>query len=251
MDTPFTVKQATTKELEQHTPTEYRKNAFENTIDDIIRLRKVKRSIEYTDTLKASPEWQKHAAMATQRYPRGYVATYHPQFRGWVMEPKLAHVLDDFAGMRSPLEDTLGKVNAFLTRTLFWGPIPHVENVFGHWIVGRGFDWLRPAGCTGVAMDGARCLKEVYGQGPVFRDPAAAAPACSRRAPPTGCSTSSWCRRWAVRSGHPPLGPIFQSLGMNKVAGGVAWWYNQSSKIMWQLNDVMMVQRCSSSSARA
>jgi hypothetical protein len=68
------------------------------------------------------------------------------------MDPRLRAAFDDFyrpgAG-ESELLDGLRKINQFATASMFWNPVPHIENVLGHRVVGRGFDRIT----TGCAVD--------------------------------------------------------------------------------------------------
>jgi hypothetical protein len=88
------------------------------------------------------------------------------------MDPRLRAVFDDFyrpgAGV-SELLDGLRKINQFATASMFWNPVPHIENVLGHWIVGRGFDWIRPSAVRSMFMDGARAIRAVTTQNADYR----------------------------------------------------------------------------------
>jgi hypothetical protein len=245
LDTPFTVKQATTKELEQHTPTEYHKNAWANTVDDLVRLRRVKRALEYLDTLKASPEWQKYATMNNGRRPPGWKQTTLPQLAGWFMDPKLAAVFDDFYGARTELGLALEKINRFATRSLFWGPLPHIENVMAHWYVGRGFDWITPQGVRSLFQDGARAIHQVYSQGKDFQRMLREGSALQSPRVTNQDFYGQLTKKIGGEMERDPerWGPIAKSLGFNKLADFVAWYYNGVSKVLWQANDVFMLQR--------
>jgi hypothetical protein len=244
-DAPMRVVQATTKELEQHTPTEYHKNAWANTVDDLVRLRRVKRAIEYLDTLKASPEWQKYATMNNARKPPGWRNVQLPQLNGWFMDPKLAAVFDDFYGARTELGLALEKINRFATRTLFWGPIPHIENVFAHWVVGRGFDWITPYGLRSFFQDGARAIHQVYSQGKDFQRMLREGSALQSARVTNQDFYGQLTKKIGGEMERDPerWGPIAKSLGFNKLADFVAWYYNGVSKVLWQANDVFMLQR--------
>ena len=130
--TPWKVEHARTKEIEQHglfkgengkpRPAEYHKNAFVNTADAVVRLREVVRNLKFVEEVKKSPWWLNHAIKkgGNQRAPKGWVEPKMPQFQGWLVDPKIAAVLDDF--YKPGLFDEaniLRKVNQFATSSMF------------------------------------------------------------------------------------------------------------------------------------
>jgi hypothetical protein len=182
----------TSNEIERATagephPTTYYHNALANTADALARMRAVERHVDYLDNLTHRPEWQLYATRSAEQARRRSAgrppreARQQPkipqlrdgaQRQGWYMHPRVRAVFDDFyrpgAG-ESQLLDGLRKINQFATASMFWNPVPHIENVLGHWIVGRGFDWIRPSGVRSMFVDGARAIRAVTTQNDDYR----------------------------------------------------------------------------------
>jgi hypothetical protein len=242
----FEVVQATTKEIEENSTTRYYKNAWVNTADDLIRLKRVERAVKYLENLKQTPEFIQFATRGNMEAPPHWIRTQLPQMEGWLMDPKLAHVFDDFYGHgRGNLAEKLAKINRFATRSIFWQPNPHIENVAGHWVVGRGWDWVTPQGLRSVFVDTAKAIKSVitldknYQQ--MLRDGSALQLArvanqdfYQQMAKKVGMEFEKDPKRW---------GNIFKTMGFNGLADGVNAYYNAVSKVLWGANDIFMMQR--------
>jgi hypothetical protein len=165
----------------------YHRNAVVNTVDNVLRLRRVERNIEVLDrTLEDAKaqglahreewhvkndrgEWVRYRADAPT--PKTFVRLDHiPQLRGWAFDPKVANVLKDYhPAPEAPLWKVLGDVNRVITGTLFWNPLIHGANVLNHWIIGRGWDWMTPGGYKSLALDGVKAVREVLTMGPEYR----------------------------------------------------------------------------------
>jgi hypothetical protein len=253
--------QATSLEIEQATakepkPVKYYKNALANTVDALQRMRAVARHVEWLDQLKKSPVFRQHARRGMLGYngmerpkgvPKDWEQSTMPSMKGWYIEPRLRAAFDDFyspGGGPNGLLEGFRKVNQFATASLFWQPTPHIENVFGHWVVGRGFDWIKPSGIKSLFVDGATAIKAVTtqdanyrrllkaGSGMLFgsvknadfyRDIAKLAGMDIQRVP----------ARWD---------PIARTLGVGP-SDLVRAWYSASSKVLWWANDLFMMQR--------
>lgn len=249
----YTYKLATTAEIEAATGTRYYKNALVNTVDNVLRLRRVKRNMDLLDQLK--PElydkdlWVPHG---TQRpIPPGWQEVHLPQMRGYA-EPRIAHVLNDFRGsLESPdgLAHGLAAINRFVTGSLFFTPIPHAANVLNHWIVGRGFDWVTPTGYRSLLKNGARAIRAVAtqnddyvrmlreGSGLLYGDTA----------------QQNFYKLMIEKMGREmtrdpqTFKAVMKELGTTdfwRTPGDfIRQWYRTSSKALWAVNDMFMLQR--------
>ena len=181
------VRQATSAEVEANTQVRYHKNAVVNTVDNVLRLRRVKRNLEVLDLLKDQmkeqglahqKEWhfknsqgQWVRAQSNKPTPEGFVELPNiPQLKGWAFDPKIADILKDYyPGKDEPLDNILTKANRALTASLFITPIPHLANVGAHWAVGRGWDWMSAPGYARLMKTGTKAALEVLSGGPEYR----------------------------------------------------------------------------------
>ena len=251
----FDVVQATTREIEQHgmfadnVPAAYHKNAMVNTMDAWARLNQVARDIDYLENLKKSPEWAVRATTNKQKaYSNGWKQSKLPQLEGWYIEPKLREAFDDFyrPGVSdSEFWQSVQKVNQFATTSMFWNPTPHIENVAGHWFVGRGWDWLRPSGYASVLRDGLRAAHAVTTQNKDYRDLLREGSGLVFG----GVANRDFYRAMAKRMGMEiekdpqRWGPIVRRMGLNKPADMTALLYEGSRRALWWFNDLFMLQR--------
>jgi hypothetical protein len=241
----FKVVQATTKEIEENSTTRYYKNAWANTADDLVRLKRVERGINYLEQLKTTPEWQQFATMDKMKAPPDWIPTKLPQLEGWRMHPKLAHVFDDFYGGRSVLAEKIAKINRFATRSIFWQPNPHIENVLGHWYTGRGWDWITPYGLRSLFVDGAKAIKHVVTLDKEYQQMLREGSALQLARVANQDFYQQLAKRVGMEFEKDPnrWGNIFKTMGFNGIADGVNAYYNGVSKVLWGANDIFMMQR--------
>lgn len=245
----FDVKRSLTDELELSTPTRYHKNAFVNTADNLVRLRSVVRNQEFLQQLKQSPEaikWMTSDAKVAAK--QGWKESKVPQLKGTFMHDKLRHVLDDFVkpgiGGDEYL-DGLRRANQATTSLIFWNPTPHLENVWGHWVVGRGFDWLRPSGYYSIAKDGLKAMREVTTMGPKYQQLLREGSGLIHG----GVQNADFYRTIGQKMGmeieRDPQrwGQIAKSLGLNTPLDLAKSVYDASRYALWWGNDVFMMQR--------
>lgn len=246
---PWKVGQATTKEIEQHTATEYHKNAFVNTADAVVRLREVVRNLKFIEEVKKSPWWLDHAQLiqgANRPAPKGWREPLMPQFRGWKVDPKIANVLDDFykPGILEP-ENALRRINQFATSSMFWNPIPHMQNVGVHWAVGRGWDWIRPGPLRHFATDMTRAIKATVTQdkdyqrflrqgGGLVYGGVKNADFYGEMARHMGMEVEKHWGQWK---------PLFNKLGLKTPYEATAWWYGKMRETLWASSDMFMMHR--------
>ncbi|MCC8956125.1 hypothetical protein H8B02_22640 [Bradyrhizobium sp. Pear77] len=169
----FTMKEATTPEIEEHARVggggkpEYYHNAALSASAANLDLGEIARHLRFLQDLKSNPEFLKYAKKPGEKAPDNYVETQLPNFRNWKMDPQLAYVLDDFArpGINNPSINRLRQLSQAVTKTIFWMPTAHINNVGTHWFVERGFRWLPgTGGYKSLATDGLKAIKSVVTQ---------------------------------------------------------------------------------------
>jgi hypothetical protein len=256
--TDWKVVPARTKEIEQHglfkgdngqpRPAEYHKNAFVNTADAVVRLREVVRNLKFVKQVQASPWWHVHALKKSgnQRAPKGWIEPKMPQFQGWLVDPKIAHVLDDFykPGLLDA-DNALRKVNQFATSSMFWNPIGHMQNVGVHWAVARGWDWIRPGPLKNFAQDMTRAIKATVTQDKDYqrflREGGGLVSGGVKNADFYGDLGRQMGmdieKHWGTWK------PLFNKLGLKTPYEATAWWYSKMRNVLWETSDVFMLHR--------
>jgi hypothetical protein len=243
-------KLATTEEIEANTPVRYYKNAVANTIDNVLRLKRIKRNLDLLDEIK--PQLLDRDLMVSsqgnRQAPPNFIKTTLPQFQGMLLDPRIAHVLNDFHGelqRGGDLAQIGAKINRFLTGSLFWTPIPHAANVLNHWIVGRGWDWMTPGGWRSLMKEGTRAIRAVVtqnddyvrmlreGSGILYGDVA----------------NQNFYKLMLEKAFREQVedpqtwAGIARNLGFGTVKDMVKAEYRWASKMLWAANDVFMLQR--------
>lgn len=249
----YNIGQATTAEIEAATaaskePVKYYKNALANTVNVVERGRAIERNVNFLDRLMARPEWAKMATRdAKTAEKKGWKTTNLPQLQGWHMQPKLANAFNDFYEPGSgsgALLNALRKVNQFATGSMFWQPTPHALNVMNHWIVGRGWDWIRPKQIKALFWEGSRAIRAVTTQNADYRrllregsgmlyGSVKNADFYRNVAKLTGMDIQRNPARWD---------PIARAFGVGP-SDLIRMVYEGSSKVLWWANDVFMMQR--------
>ena len=256
------VRQATTKEIEANTPLRYHKNALVNTLDNVMRLRRVERNLqvldEVTKNLKAEGRaWQSEwhyrdpqtghmvRVRANTPRPEGFTELAHvPQLRGWYFPKDVAETLRDyFPGPEEPLDGVLAKVNRALTSSLFITPIPHAANVMAHWSVGRGWDWMTPGGYKRLMQTGARAVADVLTKSPNYRRMLREGSALLYG----DTQVRDFHELLLKKAGgeffeDPKAVSIFAKAAGLPVAA-VKGLYRASNQVLWAANDIFMLQR--------
>jgi len=242
---PYKMGHARTSEIEANTKFEYHKNALANTVDNIVKLRHVQRSLAELKRLTESPEWnawaQKRKSL-TERPPEGKRAPDVPLFQDWFMDKRYANVIEDFYKARDP--DWITKANQLATRALFWQPITHAMNVGAHWAVARGWDWLNPIGYGRLVKTMSKAAKEVVTMGPemqrLMREGSAMmSPSAETREfynvlmGKLGEDMRAQPHKW------DPVARIF-GVSVPQLLDG---YYRGVSKSLWMANDFFMMQR--------
>ena len=261
MDRPYaSVRPATTAEIEANTGTTYHKNALVNTLDNVMHLRQVVRNHEVLDELKQNlidqglahrdehyfrgEDGMMNTVQANTERPEGFRQVPSvPQLKGMSFAPHIAEVLEDNFNRPLPGDplEALSKVNRALTVPMFITPIIHAQNVAVHWGIGRGFDWVRPGGVKSLLNDGASAIHQVLTMGPIYKELIRDGMAGQF----IGTQTRDFHAQLLKAAGKE-IDPEMQSIFAK--AAGVPWKaikavYNTSSKALWYVNDVMLMQR--------
>lgn len=244
-----TAKHATTEEIEANTPYRYHKNLLVNTVDNVLRLRRVYRNLQTLEDLKGKLKTSGLMVDGKGSAPEGYKPTTLPQFMGAKLHPKIADVFDDFHGVSEREGDSLKlleRVNRLAIGSLFWQPFSHIRNVGGHWLVGRGFDWITPGGLKSLSVDGARAVKSVMtqdehylamlreGAGLQYADRANANFYNVMLKKLTGEQLEDRAGYWKG---------VAKTLGYKGLRDLVEAEYSASSKALWAVNDMFLMQR--------
>lgn len=261
MDRPYaSVRPATTAEIEANTGTTYHKNALVNTLDNVMHLRQVVRNHEVLDELKQNlidqglahrdehyfrgEDGMMNTVQANSERPEGFRQVPSvPQLKGMSFAPHIAEVLEDNFNRPLPGDplEALSKVNRALTVPMFITPVIHAQNVAVHWGIGRGFDWVRPGGMKSLLNDGASAIHQVLTMGPIYKDLIRDGMAGQF----IGTQTRDFHAKLLKAAGRE-MDPEMQSIFAK--AAGVPWKaikaaYDTSSKALWYVNDVMLMQR--------
>lgn len=139
----YTIKQATTKEIEANTSTRYYKNYFANTIQNYINLVQAERAITAMDNLLQTGEAENFAMKADQgNPPKGWKMT--TAIRGYWFAPRIATAIDQILGHTTSegLAAAFGKVNLVLRDAVVLNPIPHTLNIGTQAFINRGVSRL-------------------------------------------------------------------------------------------------------------
>jgi 2'-5' RNA ligase/GGDEF domain-containing protein len=169
---PWTLQQATTKEIESATNLKYYKNALASAVTDYLQLLRAKRANDALESMKSDPGFNQMAFKSEKGSmpPDGWRSVDLPQFRDYYFEPHMAEVLNRFAKELHPDPVTfLEKVGNFMTASLLLNPIRHVYNIANHWLVERGVSGtFNPLTWPTAAKAGMKAIKAVVNQNEDF-----------------------------------------------------------------------------------
>ena len=243
----YTLKHARTDEIEANTGLRYYKNAFGNTIDNLLRLRAAARAQFLFNELKASPEFMTLARQfsGNQPIPEGWRSVDMPTFRGWALNPKFADMVDDFyGGTKSALGDKLTKINQLAVRSLFLTPTAHLLNTFAMWSVARGFDVATPAGIRSFMIDMPKAFKATFTMNKEYREMLDHGAGLVY----SGVKNQDFYRQMMNRLGENIKRVPNQWDPIARIAGVgpsdlIKIIYDGSSKILWGGTDVFLMQR--------
>lgn len=243
----YTLEQSWTREVKEQTGVDYYMNAIANTMDNVIRLRAIKRALAEIKVIKDSPEGRMYIKpLSEKNIPKGYRRVEVPGFYDYVVHPRLANVFDDYYKHSPPegLAAILQRIGHFMTGTMFWSPVVHMGNEGAHWAVGRGTDWYKPAGWAGLAKTFPMAVREVATQGKLYQ-------AIMREGPGFiygGIANQDFYQKLLKKMGeevmvnHSKWDPIARTMGVGP-STLVKMIYDWSNKALWASHDIFLMQR--------
>ena len=238
----------TTREIEQSTDLRYHKNAYVNSLDNLLRLRRVKANVDYLESMK--PRLREGGFgdhfPPNQRAPEGWLPVDVPQLQGWRFEPRIAHVLDDFYGKGNKnLLSVLGPINRVLTRAIVLNPLYHAWNVMNDWTVARGWDWLPGPGWHSLGVDGWRAIRDVSSMNSNYLRVLRAGAGLRYGDAATCNFTDLMIQRMGGEIERNPTvwNQIAKLSGFETAAKLSKWMLDKSNRAMWLANDAFLLQR--------
>lgn len=246
----WTVKPATMAEVEANTDIRYHKNFLANTIENVARLERVNRNLDFLATTAKDLETQglfvraPSGKLLPPTNAEGMAKVELPGMIGWA-NPKIAYVLNDFFdASKGDLEWFVTKANRFIIGSLFISPVVHAGNVGMHWAPGRGWDWVKPAGYGSLMKDGVAAVREVWTQGPRYIEHLREGSGLLY----ASTTTENFHQMLLTKLFHEQTadpktwGQYAKSLGVS-LADLVKAEYRWSRKTLWAANDMFMLQR--------
>lgn len=164
--------QASAEEVESHTPLRYVKDPVASLVDAKYKLANVLQNLEYLEALKHDPRFDRIAAKANEAY-------HDPAYNGWrkveglpksfdntVFSPRIAERLEDIINKPSGSTwESVGKISRTITGSMFWNPLPHINNVLWHAVVEKGLlGTLNPLTMPTRMKNTAKAMKAVFTQ---------------------------------------------------------------------------------------
>jgi hypothetical protein len=243
------VVKALTPEIEAHArfannaKAEYYHNAALSAVETNTYLMDVLRNTQYLESLKQRPEFLQYATQHPEIAKKNdWQESKFPQMKGWYMAEQLRRVFDDFSapGFTPNMVQDLARA---VTKLIFWNPVPHIMNAFGHWFVQRGFRWINPTSWGRLADTSMKAIESVLQQNGIQSEIR-----LNRGGTVYGSVlTNNFLHEMgsrlqvAVQSNPSKWDPIARVLGVSTMDLGRAM-YRNSSKILWAANDVMYTQ---------
>ena len=164
------ITQATTKEIEEHTPVEYYHSAFASLIASNIQLSRAVRALRFVNDFKDSDAFKEITYKGTNP-PKGWKSTSLPQFPGYYFEPRTAEVLDDYAQrLQGGDLGILATVQKFLRAAYLINPIVHPLNVAASAAFEKGLSGFAPWKWKTIYKTGNKAIKAVLEKNQDFLD---------------------------------------------------------------------------------
>lgn len=236
---------ALTSEIEANTGLKYYKSGIANTVDNLLHLRSAERALYRIQQMRDTPEWNAYTVRGGQ-WKSDWISPDMPVFRNDVMDPKIAHIINDFYGTKDKgaVLDMMERVNNFAITSLFWTPVPHAMNAAAFWTMDRAWENFTPKGMASLFSNGAKAIREVVVQGKEYQEAMRAggsfqyAPIANREFYP------SMLKQLGQQIEKHPEGwdGLAKIIGMKPIELTAAF-YNSSNKILWAASDMFKMQR--------
>jgi hypothetical protein len=139
--------QATTAHIEAETKLRYNKNALVNELMTGAQLDTYIREKEWMQHTMAGLEAMGHAIPKSEVSvaPKGYTAIRGDNtIEKYYLRDRIAETFKDGLLKGDGQTNALGKLNQMAVGTMFWNPIPHLQNAFSHYLASAGFDLIKP-----------------------------------------------------------------------------------------------------------
>ena len=244
----WTIKNATTKEIEANTDLRYHKNSLLNEATTYNNLRRVERATQYLENLKRDPEFNRIAIkIGSQNLPKGYKTTSLPQLRGYAFPDRIAETFDTFykksASGLLDSESAYVAVNRVLRNSIFFNPLIHIPNIVNHAFVNRGAQWANPAGYPRLIRTGARAIRDVLTMNENYNKMLeAGAPLLYSETVNRNLYKVMLDKMGAeLKTNDPKVIALAKDLGM-KPAQLIKAVYDFSGKATWAVNDIATLQ---------
>lgn len=236
---------AYTREIEAQRPERFHKNAWAVTVENVSQQRAALRNYQTIEDIKESGWFKANSAKKGTPVPNGWTGVAHPdawpQFQDLVMEPRIAHALDDFAGHSyAAWERGLGAANRFMQGAMFWSPVPHGANVWAHAVADRGWANFTPKGQWRAARALPKAVVDVWTQGPITMEFLRNGGAAIR----SGLDNANFFERMLNKTGQMMeresrwFDPV-----MTAALKAYSATYGRAQKGLWNLNDMLLIQR--------
>lgn len=245
----FTVRPATTKEIEANTSQKYYKNYWANTVDNVAKLERVNRNLDFLNTM--APELEAKGLLIRekpgqfQEMPQGMKEVHLPGIKGYA-DARIANVLNDFwNGGKSDLDGFFTKANRLLMNSLFITPIPHAWNVANHWAIGRGLDWINPMGYYRLYKYGGEAMREIETMGPRYINSLREGSGLQL----ASVETENFYRTMMQKQFHEQMadahtwGSYARTLGFQGIGDLVKAELKWSRWALWRANDIFLLMR--------
>lgn len=167
--------QATTAHIEAETNFKYNKNALVNELMTRAQLKSYIREKEWLQNTVAGLETMGHAIPKTETNhipPKGFKAiTGDNTLEKYFLRDRLAETFEDglLKGSKGGLDASLGKINQVAIGTMFWNPIPHLQNAFSHYLASSGFDLVKPWQYKSLAKSAFESIRDVSTLSPDYQ----------------------------------------------------------------------------------
>lgn len=244
------MRQATTDEIMKHVldsnkkPMAYYQNAgFAANITNL-QLGEMLRNLNTLKDIRNSPEFKAFSTTnegkAKKETPQWEEPTL-PNFKGTYVHPAIKAALDDYAGIP---QNALRRFASAVTKTLFWMPTAHIDNVGAHWLSARGYENFTPQGMKRLMQTAPKAFKSVINQDAFQAEMRREGAGLIYGGVLTRKPVEQLARTFQMDIKRNPSkwGPIADKLGVPlRSLGGMI--YDNASKVMWSVNDILLTQR--------